>query len=74
MLCDRAFPKGAVLDIVLGIPDLIDRSRAQPTAMQVEIMFSHFGGHQCRLGARFANASPATSALIKWHVSTGVPV
>lgn len=74
MLCDQAFPTGVVLDLVLGIPDLVDRARIQPVGVQVQIVFSHFGGSQCRLGAQFSRVGNDTLALIKWHVSHGTPV
>ena len=74
MLCDQAFPKGAVLDLVIGVPDLVDRTRVQPVGLQVQIMFSHFGGHQCRLGVQFTRIGVDAQTLIKWHVNRGTPV
>lgn len=71
LVCERAFPDGAVLRVLIALPDPLDRSQYHYPDLHTKVMFHVAKGGKFRMGARFAQIDPAMKALIETWVQKG---
>ncbi len=63
LVSDLSVPNGRVLSITVGVPDLTDLSRTLAMPGRVQVAFAVMQRHDFRVGARWAELSPAAQQL-----------
>ncbi|MGQ0598178.1 PilZ domain-containing protein [Aquabacterium sp.] len=71
LVCERAFPDGAMLHILIALPDPLDRSKYHYPDLHTKVMFHVAKGGKFRMGTRFARIDPGMKALIETWVQKG---
>jgi len=71
LVCERAFPDGAMLHILIALPDPLDRSKYHYPDLHTKVMFHVAKGGKFRMGTRFARIDPGMKALIEAWVQKG---
>ncbi len=67
LVCEQAFADGAVLNVLIALPDPADRSRYTYPSLQTRVVFHVLKGTKVRVGTRILSTDPATkSALAQW--------
>lgn len=71
LVCERAFPDGVVLRVLIALPDPVDRGKYHYPDLQAKVMFHVAKASKFRMGLRLAKIDPATTALIETWVKRG---
>lgn len=71
LVCERAFPDGVLLHVLIALPDPADRSKYHYPDLHTKVMFHVAKGGKFRMGTRFARIDPAMKALIETWVQKG---
>lgn len=71
LVCEKAFPDGVLLHILIALPDPADRSKYHYPDLHTKVMFHVAKGGKFRMGTRFARIDPAMKALIETWVQKG---
>lgn len=71
LVCERAFPEGAMLHILIALPDPADRSKYHYPDVHAKVMFHVAKSDKFRIGTRFARIDPPVRALIDAWVQRG---
>jgi hypothetical protein len=64
LVCERAFPDGAMLHLLMAMPDPTDRSKYHYPTLRVKVSFHVLKGAKFRIGARFAQIDPAVKDMM----------
>ncbi|MBI2732357.1 MAG: PilZ domain-containing protein [Aquabacterium sp.] len=71
LVCERAFPDGAMMHILIALPDPADRSKYHYPDVHAKVMFHVVKSTKFRIGTRFARIDPKVKALIDAWVQRG---
>lgn len=71
LVCEQAFADGAVLNVLIALPDPADRSRYTYPSLQARVVFHVLKGAKVRVGTRVLSTDPATKAAIAQWVKKG---
>lgn len=71
LVCERAFPEGALLHVLIAMPDPADRSKYHYPDVHAKVMFHVAKSARFRIGSRFARIDPKFKALIEAWVQRG---
>lgn len=71
VVCEQAFPDGAVLQVMVALPDFHDRGKYTYPMIQTKVVFHVVKGSKFRIGTRTVKVDPATKARIDAWVHNG---
>lgn len=71
VVCEKAFPEGVVLQVLMAMPDPNDRSKYYYPAVQSRVMFHVVKGSKFRIGTRFAKIDQPVKDMIEQWVKKG---
>lgn len=71
LVCEHAFQSGAVLQVLIALPDFQDHSKYQYPTVQLKAVFHVVKGAKFRIGTRFVHMDAATRAMIDAWVRGG---
>lgn len=71
LVCEKAFPEGIVLHVLMAMPDPTDRSKYHYPSLVARVMFHVAKGGKFRIGTRFAKIDQPVKDMIELWVKKG---
>ena len=71
LVCERAFSEGAMLHVLIAMPDPNDRSKYHYPDLHAKAVFHVVKGAKFRIGTRFVKIDPKVKSMIELWVQKG---